>query len=62
MAGLVSRAEDWEFSSFLDYAGLRDGKLVQKLLAKEIIEIDFENFQRQSNTLVEEELLRKLYE
>ncbi len=62
VAGLVGKLEDWEFSSFLDYAGLRDGRLVQKSLAKEILEIDFENFQRQSNTLVEEELLMKLYE
>jgi hypothetical protein len=26
-AGLVERPEDWEFSSYPDYAGMRDGKL-----------------------------------
>ncbi|MDA3778747.1 MAG: hypothetical protein PF487_00705, partial [Bacteroidales bacterium] len=34
-AGLVKNAVDWEFSSAVDYAGLRDGKLVNKPLAKE---------------------------
>ena len=36
-AKLVSRATDWEFSSALDYAGLRNGKLVNKELAMEYI-------------------------
>jgi REP element-mobilizing transposase RayT len=27
MAGLVERAEDWEFSSYRDYLGLREGRL-----------------------------------
>jgi REP element-mobilizing transposase RayT len=27
-AGLVTRAEDWEFSSYRDYIGLRDGTLI----------------------------------
>lgn len=62
VSGLVPRLEDWEFSSFRDHAGLRDGRLVQMSLAKEIIELDFDDFLRQSNTLVEEELFRKLYE
>ena len=30
VAGLSSKLEDWEFSSFRDYAGLRNGKLVKK--------------------------------
>lgn len=29
-AGLVQKAEDWEFSSFRDYQGLRNGTLVNK--------------------------------
>ncbi len=33
VTNLVSRLEDWEFSSFRDYAGLRDGKLCRKDLA-----------------------------
>lgn len=34
-AGLVKQPEDWEFSSYRDYCGLRNGKLVNKSRAKE---------------------------
>ena len=33
VAALVKRIEDWKFSSFRDYAGLRNGTLCNKLLA-----------------------------
>ncbi|MCD4795241.1 MAG: hypothetical protein K8R54_18560 [Bacteroidales bacterium] len=36
-AKLVTKVEDWEFSSAQDYAGLRNGKLVKKELAKKYI-------------------------
>ncbi|MFO7829476.1 MAG: hypothetical protein R6V23_12695 [Bacteroidales bacterium] len=35
-AGLAIKATDWEFSSARDYAGLRDGKLVNKKIAEEL--------------------------
>lgn len=35
-AGLVTRPEGWEFSSFRDYAGLRDGKLISRARAVEL--------------------------
>ncbi len=34
-AGLVDKPEDWEFSSYLDYAGGRNGKLINRERAKE---------------------------
>jgi len=34
-AGLSKNETDWEFSSILDYKGLRDGRLVNKEFAKE---------------------------
>ncbi len=34
-AGLVRNAEDWEFSSYTDYCGLRDGKLINRKRAEE---------------------------
>jgi len=37
-AGLVKTETDWEFSSARDYAGLRNGTLVNKVLAKDYIE------------------------
>ena len=36
-AGLVKKAIDWEFSSEVDYAGLRAGKLINNSLAKEYL-------------------------
>ena len=38
-AGLVKQEADWEYSSARDYAGMRDGKLVNKKLAKEYVEV-----------------------
>ncbi|MDD2657440.1 MAG: hypothetical protein PHD04_02120 [Candidatus Pacebacteria bacterium] len=35
VAGLCAQPEDWEFSSATDYAGLRDGKLINRERAKE---------------------------
>ena len=60
-AGLCKNLADWEFSSFLDYAGLRNGKLVNKELAFEMINYDKENFIAQSMVLVDERILEKLF-
>lgn len=38
-AGLVKRMEDWEMSSFLDYAGLRNGTLCNKEVAYQLLGI-----------------------
>ncbi len=34
-AGLVKNAEDWEFSSYPDYCGIRNGKLINRKRAEE---------------------------
>lgn len=39
-AGLVKKMEDWEFSSFRDYAGLRNGTLCNKEIAKQYCSFD----------------------
>ncbi|WP_338763053.1 transposase [Bernardetia sp. ABR2-2B] len=38
-AGLCEKMEDWEFSSFRDYWGVRNGKLINKEFAFELIDI-----------------------
>ena len=38
-AGLVRKLEDWEFSSFRDYAGLRKGNSCNKKLATELFNL-----------------------
>jgi putative transposase len=61
VAGLVSKMEYWEFSSFRDFTGLRNGTLAQKELAFEYIDIDREDFYNQSVFMMDETILRKLY-
>ena len=39
LAKLVDRLEDWEFSSFLDYIGRRNGTLINKELGLDIFQI-----------------------
>lgn len=46
--GLVKKMENWEFSSFRDYIGLRNGTLINQALAREIVNFDNENFYEQS--------------
>ena len=41
---IVHRLEDWEYSSFKDYAGLRNGSLCNQSMAKKVIDIDWKNF------------------
>ncbi|ALO14663.1 Transposase [Salinivirga cyanobacteriivorans] len=38
-AGLVAKPEEWEFSSAKDYAGLRNGRLVNQKVAEKYIEL-----------------------
>ncbi len=60
-AELCSNLSDWEFSSFLDYAGLRNGTLVNQALAYEMLNFDKENFIAQSNSIIDEQKVKCLY-
>ena len=53
-AGLVSLLEDWSYSSYADYAGLRNGTLCNKKLATQIIGLDKNNFIADSYKMIEE--------
>ncbi|MBU2542018.1 transposase [Patescibacteria group bacterium] len=59
VAGLVAKLNDWQWSSFLDYVGLRKGTLIKKDLVFEY----FENPQKYGNWveyIAEDKLSRKL--
>jgi putative transposase len=56
-AGLVSRLEDWEYSSYKDYAGLRDGTFCRKDLASLYCGYDPESFVSKSYELVDRKLI-----
>ncbi|MEO6612279.1 MAG: hypothetical protein ABIT05_06060 [Chitinophagaceae bacterium] len=56
-AGLTGRLENWEFSSFPDYAGLRKGSLCKKELAKLHCGFDEARFYEYSYKKVEEKFI-----
>jgi len=60
-AGLVKKLEDWKFSSFLDYAGLRNGTLCNKELAFQMINFDRDNFIEQVYAIIDEKELKGIW-
>lgn len=56
-AGFVDRMEDWEYSSFKDYAGLRNGSLCNKALAFDLLNLGRETFYEDSYTLIDDNLI-----
>lgn len=60
LAGLVQKVEDWEFSSFNDYSGIRKGSLCNKQLAEDLIEFDPENFMAQSYAIIDEKIIEMI--
>ena len=60
-AQLVRKMEDWEFSSFSIYADFKDGGILNKSLAKEIFEIDWNNFYEESYNVIDENLIRSIF-
>jgi len=62
-AKLVTKMEDWEYSSFKDYAALRKGTLPEIAFCKEIIEIPIssEEFFQESYAIISEDVMNQLY-
>ncbi|HEY0772288.1 MAG TPA: hypothetical protein VGD31_18330, partial [Sphingobacteriaceae bacterium] len=57
-SGLVKSMEDWRFSSFSDYAGLRQGTLCNINLAMELINLDPQNFVSNSYSIINPDKLK----
>jgi REP element-mobilizing transposase RayT len=51
-AGLVNKIEDWPYSSFKDYCGLRNGKLCNKELSKQLLDINWNHFFEESYKII----------
>jgi len=51
-AGLINKIEDWPYSSFLDYAGLRKGTLCNKSLLMQLTGYDLNHFYQDSYNVV----------
>ena len=54
VAVLVKRMEDWKFSSFRDYAGLRNGTLCNKSLAVKYCSYEPETFMKTSYQIIDD--------
>ena len=52
--------EDWNYSSFKDYAGFRNGTLCNKELAKKYCSYYHDTFFTQSYELISEEIIKYL--
>ncbi|HAB53236.1 MAG TPA: transposase [Ignavibacteriales bacterium] len=59
--GLVKKMEDWQYSSFVDYCGFRNGSLCNQKLAYELINFDKENFYNQSYIAIVEQKLKYIW-
>ncbi len=60
-AGLVTRMENWLYSSFADYMKLRNGTLCAQELAFELISFDRKDFAIESYKSIEENLILKIF-
>ena len=58
---LVLNMEKWLYSSYVDYAGLRNGTLCDKELAFKLIGFDKDNFVEESYREINENLIPKLF-
>ncbi len=54
LAKLIDRIEDWEFSSFPDYIGKRNGTLVNIQLGMDIFQINQEQIHKLTNLLIQD--------
>jgi hypothetical protein len=57
VAGFVTNPEEWEFSSYNDYIGKRNGTLVNKKLTLEILDLNVDEIKNQTNYFIDERLI-----
>lgn len=60
-AGLVSRMEDWPYSSFREYLAHQNDSLCDHGLCFELIGFDRENFLEESYRVIDEKLLANIF-
>lgn len=59
-AGMCTKFEDWEYSSFQDYMGLRKGTIAHKDLAYDLIDIERTTFYNDSYAVIADEKILKI--
>ena len=61
-AGLVDKMEDWSFSSFRDYALMRNGSLCKKEIAFNLLDVNEQTFLQDSyGVVIREKLIKALF-
>ncbi len=60
-ASLVKKMEDWKYSSFPDYLGLRNGTLCNSDLAYRLLDFKEDEFYETSYSVINEKLVDKLH-
>jgi hypothetical protein len=60
-AGLVTKMEDWLYSSFIDYINNRNDKLCNKELLFSLTDLNSNCFYKESYNVLPEELLREIF-
>ncbi len=60
-ASMVNKMEDWKFSSFSDFADLRNGTLCNKQLAFQLIDLDEKSFYEDSYKIADDDLLKNIF-
>jgi len=60
-ANLVSKPEDWPYSSFPDYITLRNGTLCNKERAFELIDLSTIDLRTESTRIIDEERIKKIF-
>jgi putative transposase len=60
-AGLVEKIEDWKYSSFPDYCGIRNGSMCNKSLLLELTGYDPHRFYKDSYEIITEDKFRNLF-
>jgi putative transposase len=61
VAGKVDKLQDWPFSSYPDYAGLRNGTICSKEIFYELTGMSMEDIVMKTNDQIEEKILEKLF-
>lgn len=57
-ASLAEKLDDWDFSSFKDYAGTRKGTLINKKIAEDFGIFNSKNFVKESYEILNDDLLK----
>jgi REP element-mobilizing transposase RayT len=61
-AKLVTKMEDWPYSSFKDYLGVRNGTLCNKQLASELLDLAPKTFYEDSYKVIDDDdLLKRIF-